>query len=68
MEIKYCDMCGKEIKKECITVHWHKGSHFNYRYWSKEFCSRKCLFDYLTKIKWMKTKKKELRWNHFKIK
>lgn len=54
MDKKLCDMCGKEIEKEETNLSWSKETLINFKYWSKDFCSKECLLKYLKKIKWIK--------------
>lgn len=54
MNKKYCDTCGKEIEDEEIGLTWSKQTILNYKYNSRDFCSKECLLKYLKKIKWIK--------------
>ena len=50
MNKKYCEICKKEIDKECVYVSYRKKTLINYQYYIKDFCSIKCLNKFLEGI------------------
>ncbi len=48
-----CDECGKETEKESITLIYHKKTFFG-KFYSKDFCSIKCLIKFLKEVGWLK--------------
>lgn len=46
MDISYCDNCKSEIKKEKIYMTYRKDGLL-YKYFCKDFCSVKCLREFL---------------------
>jgi len=49
MTRRFCDICGKEIKRAVMPDKGREVFLYSIERYDKLFCSRKCFLDYITK-------------------